>query len=88
MKKSFVQFFIVFLMGLTIAGCQDVLMTIENIGDGKASVSATLDFRPMSSALDRTRAAGNALKDIYSLHVLLYDYENIPSAWMEPSVSR
>lgn len=84
MKKSFVQFFIVFLMGLTIAGCQDVLMTIENIGDGKASVSATLDFRPMSSALDRTRAAGNALKDIYSLHVLLYDYENktLIKSWM------
>lgn len=29
----------------------------------------------MSSALSRTRAAGDALKDISSLHVLLYDYD-------------
>ncbi|NPD92892.1 DUF4906 domain-containing protein [Xylanibacter muris] len=50
-------------------------MTEETIGEGKASISATLDFKPMSSALTRTRAAGDVLNEISSLHVLLYDYD-------------
>lgn len=49
-------------------------MKEETIGEGKASISATLDFKPMSSALSRTRAAGDALKGINSLHILLYDH--------------
>ncbi|WP_455505504.1 hypothetical protein [Coprobacter sp.] len=43
------------------------------IGKGKAMVSATLDFKPMSAGLMRTKSVGNALKGIKSLHVLLYD---------------
>ncbi|WP_147625510.1 hypothetical protein [Gabonibacter massiliensis] len=75
MKKSFTQYMIVFLMSFIVAGCQDEFLKEETIGEGHAMVSATLDFKPMSSALARARTAGDALKDISSLHVLLYDYE-------------
>ena len=73
--KHFVRHIILFLMILTVTGCYDEFMKEETIGEGKASISATLDFKPMSSALSRTRAAGDVLKDISSLHVLLYDYD-------------
>lgn len=71
--KHFVRHIILFLMIATVTSCYDEFMKQEFIGEGKASISATLDFKPMSSALSRTRAAGNALKDISSLHVLLYN---------------
>lgn len=75
--KHFVLHTILFLMIVTVAGCQDDFLTQETIGEGKANVSATLDFKPMSSTLAQTRAAGGALKDIRSLHVLLYDQNRI-----------
>lgn len=75
--KHFVLHTILFLMIVTVAGCQDDFLTQEIIGEGKANVSATLDFKPMSSALTQTRAEGNALKEIKSLHVLLYDENKI-----------
>lgn len=71
--KHFVRHIILFLMIATVTSCYDEFMKQEFIGEGKASISATLDFKPMSSALSRTRAAGGALKDISSLHVLLYN---------------
>lgn len=74
--KHFVRHIIILLVVISVAGCRDELMKEEGIGEGRARISATLDFKPMSSALAKTRAAGDALKDIASLHVLLYDYEN------------
>ena len=71
--KHFVRHIILFLMIATVTSCYDEFMKQEFIGEGKASISATLDFKPMSSALSRTRAVGDALKDISSLHVLLYN---------------
>lgn len=80
--KHFVRHIILFLMIATVTSCYDEFMKQEFIGEGKASVSATLDFKPMSSALSRTRAAGDALKDISSLHVLLYDKDkNLIDKW-------
>lgn len=80
--KHFVRHIILFLMIATVTSCYDEFMKEENIGEGKASISATLDFKPMSSALSRTRAAGDALKDISSLHVLLYDKnKNLIDKW-------
>ena len=72
--KRFIQYIIVTLTALAATGCQDDFMKQEIIGEGKAKISATIDFKPMSAALTRTKAAGDALKDIHSLHVLLYDY--------------
>ena len=80
--KHFVRHIILFLMIATVTGCYDEFMKEEIIGEGKASISATLDFKPMSSTLSRTRAAGDALKDISSLHVLLYDKDkNLKNKW-------
>lgn len=80
--KHFVRHIILFLMIATVTSCYDEFMKEEIIGEGKASISATLDFKPMSSALSRTRAAGDALKDISSLHVLLYDKDkNLIKNW-------
>lgn len=80
--KHFVRHIILFLMIATVTSCYDEFMKQEIIGEGKASISATLDFKPMSSALSRTRAAGDALKDISSLHVLLYDKDkNLIEKW-------
>lgn len=71
--KRFIQYIIVTLTALAATGCQDDFMKQEIIGEGKAGISATLDFTPMSSALSQTRTAGDALKDIKSLHILLYN---------------
>lgn len=74
--KRFIQYIIATLIALTATGCQDDFMKQEIIGEGKAKVSATIDFKPMSAALTRTKAAGDVLKDINSLHVLLYNEES------------
>lgn len=82
MKKIFLQYIIVSLVILAVGGCQDDFMREETIGEGEASISVTLDFKPMSSALARTRSAGDALKDIESLHVLLYkEDKNLIKCW-------
>lgn len=73
MKKCFMRHIICSLLIFTAISCQDEFMKEEFIGEGMATVSATVDFKPMSSALARTKAAGDALKDIKSLHVLLYN---------------
>lgn len=75
MKKSFLHFIIASLSIFAVIGCQEDLMEESIIGEGEANISVTLDFKPMSSALARTRAAGDALKDISSLHILLYNYD-------------
>lgn len=75
MKKSFLHYIIASLIIFAVTGCQKDLMEKEIIGEGEASISVTLDFKPMSSALARTRAAGDALKEISSLHILLYNYD-------------
>lgn len=70
--KRFIQYIIISLIVFAFAGCQDDFLKENYIGEGNAVVSATLDFTPMSSSLSQSRAAGDALKDIKSLHILLY----------------
>lgn len=74
--KRFIFYTIICTIVFATISCQDDLMTDEfAIGKGNARVYATLDFKPMSTALTRTRAAGDAIKDITSLYVLLYDHD-------------
>lgn len=75
--KRFVQYIVISLIAFAVTGCQDDFLNEERIGKGNAAVSATLDFTPMSSALSQTRAAGDALKDIKSLHILLYNENGV-----------
>ncbi len=84
--KHFVRHISLFLTLVAFAGCQDELFEPEIIGEGKASISATLDFKPMSSTL--TRSAGDALKGIGSLHVLLYDEQgNLMKTWEQENLT-
>lgn len=73
--KHLIRHIALALMISIATGCYEEFTAEEIIGEGKANVSATLDFKPMSSALARTRTAGDALKEIASLHVLLYDHD-------------
>lgn len=73
--KIFLKYIMVSLVIFAVSGCQDDFMKEETIGEGKANISVTLDFKPMSAALSRSRTDGDALKEINSLHVLLYDFD-------------
>lgn len=67
-------------LAIASASCDGVFPEDSPIGDGSASVSVTMDFKPMSSAL--TRSDGEALKDIKSLHVLLYgENQSLLKTW-------
>ena len=59
----------------SVASCvDDWFERPESVGEGKSTVSVTVDFRPMASGLTQsTRAAGDAIKEIETLYVLLYD---------------
>lgn len=67
-------------LAIVSTSCDGVFMEDSPFGDGSASVSVTMDFKPMSSAL--TRSDGEALKDINSLHVLLYgENQSLLKTW-------
>lgn len=75
--KFFVRYIIVsMLIMVGMTGCQDDYIKRDLSGDGMAEIQAELDFKPMYSALAKTRAAGDTLNDISALHVLLYDYNS------------
>ena len=82
--KLWISYILVCMMAFACPSCRDDFMAYDSvIGEGKAKVSAVVDFQPMSSGLAQTRTAGDAIKDIKSLHVLLYDYEtkNLIENW-------
>lgn len=72
--KRLIYYTVICLMALAGTSCSDEFMTDVTIGEGEAKVSLALDFKPMASALTRAGggAAGDALKDIACLHVLVY----------------
>lgn len=71
--KRFISYLLVCAATLAAAGClDDHLADDAAIRKGKVRVEATLDFKPMSTGLARTRTAGDAIGEINSLHVLLY----------------
>lgn len=72
--KRLIYYTVICLMALAGTSCSDEFMTDVTIGEGEAKVSLALDFKPMASALTRAGggAAGDALKDIECLHVLVY----------------
>ena len=61
-----------------LAACTDDWFNnrYEQMPEGETNVNATVEFFPLRPALDvNTRTAGNAIKDINNLCVLLYDKE-------------
>ena len=82
--KLWISYILVCMMAFASTSCRDDFMAYDSvIGEGRAKVSAVVDFEPMSSGLIQTRTAGDAIKGITSLHVLLYDYEtkNLTESW-------
>ena len=63
------------LVGIT-ACTKDDLPYNGELGEGESNISAIVEFRPLTvSALGRTRTAGDAIKNIENLCVLLYDMD-------------
>ena len=63
------------LVGIT-ACTKDDLPYNGELDEGESNISAIVEFRPLTvSALGRTRTAGDAIKNIENLCVLLYDID-------------
>lgn len=74
-RRVFICLFCVSLLGM--ASCTKDYSFERNgaTGSGESTVSATVRFRSLVPALNGTRAAGDAVRSIESLCVLLYDEE-------------
>lgn len=65
---------------LTLVSCADELFYDDDyIPEGESVITATVDFRSFSPALD-SRAAGNAIKEISSLWLVIYE-PNVDDTW-------
>ena len=75
MKRNFLTYILLCILLLGSAACQDdPLYNGGEIGEGESLVSATVKFKPLTPALNgNTRTAGNVIKSIESLCVLLYN---------------
>ncbi|MGM9762583.1 MAG: hypothetical protein ACI3ZQ_01000 [Candidatus Cryptobacteroides sp.] len=72
--RRFISYIITISLVLALSGCVKDLMPGEiESGKGKAKLTMTLDFQPLSTSLEQTKAAGDALKSIKSLYVLIYN---------------
>lgn len=70
--------FYTFILATTLAliySCQDEPFLIENndLGTGMVSPSAIVEFEPSGASLDTRATAGDAMKDIESLSVIMYN---------------
>lgn len=76
MLKRIIYLIFIWLLPVCLSSCKDDLIDVTSeIPEGESEVEATLYFNPITAASLGTssRAAGNAIKDIESLCVLLYD---------------
>ena len=76
MKRNFLTYiFLCILLLGTVSSCKDDLLYGGGIiGEGESVISGTVKFKPLTPALNgTTRTAGDAIKSINSLCVLLYD---------------
>lgn len=77
MKRNFLTYIFLCILLLSTASCKDDLLYGGGvIGEGESVISGTVKFKPLTPALNgSTRTAGDAIKSINSLCVLLYDEE-------------
>ena len=67
-----IELICLFILGSFLSGCTDDYLPGPEIGEGEANVSCNVRFEPLASALE-SRAPGNAIQNINSLTVLVYD---------------
>lgn len=76
--KTLRKILLAILLPLTLAGvtgCVDDLMNPDMWGDipeGETVVSASVQFRPFTESLADTRSAGDAIRDVENLCILVY----------------
>lgn len=64
------------LLLLGLSACQDdEIRPFDEMPEGETTVNATIEFNPLTSALNTRSAAGDAIKKIESLVVLAYNPE-------------
>lgn len=75
MKRNFLTYILLCILLLGSAACQDdPLYNGGETGEGESLISATVKFKPLTPALNgNTRTAGNVIKNIEDLCVLLYN---------------
>lgn len=72
MKRSFLYSLVCMLLLGVTACVDDEIRPWDDIPEGETTVSATVEFNPLMPALETRAAAGNAIKNIGSLCVLVY----------------
>ena len=77
MKRKITIYTLLCILFIGIVSCKDDLyIDDEKIGEGECMISGTVKFKPLTPTLNgNSRAAGNAIKAINSLCVLLYNEE-------------
>lgn len=76
MKRSFLYSLVcMLLLGLT-ACVDDEIRPFDEIPEGETTVSATIEFNPLTPALETRAVAGDAIKSIESLCILVYGLDN------------
>lgn len=64
------------LLSAAVTSCVDERLYVDpEIGEGEATLTASVVFSPVRDVLRGTRASGNALKHVNTLCVLFYDSE-------------
>lgn len=71
--KLYIISLIVTLISVLSACTDDMLYDPDGIGEGFVSLSATVRFEPQASALESRATDGQAMRDINSLTVVLYN---------------
>lgn len=77
MKRNII-YSLLAVLAFALTACTDDWLNNEGeqMLEGETGVTATVEFLPLRSALDvKTRTAGDAIKDIDNLCILLYDME-------------
>lgn len=71
MKRALFHILTCIVFALGVSSCTEAPDGIDElIGDGESTLSLGVEFRPMASQL--TRTAGDAIKHINTLHVVIY----------------
>lgn len=64
----------VIIASLIFTSCEDTLdVSSQIIGDGEATVDATLEFKTIATQLGKSRTPGNAIYEINTLDVVIYN---------------
>ena len=84
MIDRLIKYILIFTLASAVASCTDeILLDNQGIVEGDATVSSTIIFKDLAkSSLGGSRSAGNAVKQISNLCVLVYSAPNLSTIIM------